>query len=188
MSTGYKITDQEALHYLTFQVVRWIDVFTRKKYKDIIIENLDYCQKNKSLEIYGYVIMTNHIHLLVRCNDNKLSDTIRDFKSYTSKKLLEEIDHVNESRRDWMLNIFSFEAKKRKCNSKYQLWTHENHAELIYSNKFIWQKLDYIHNNPVRAGFVFNPEDYIYSSARNYAGLDSLININLVSMPLKTVK
>ena len=112
----------------------------------------------------------------------------RDFKSYTSKELIKEINHANESRRDWMLNIFSFEAKKRKCNSNYQVWTHENHAELIYSNKFIWQKLNYIHNNPVRTGIVQYTEDYLYSSARNYADLDSLMDIVLLTRPIEKIK
>jgi hypothetical protein len=77
-----------------------------------------------------------------------------------------------------MLHLFEFEAKKHNRNTKYQVWTHKNHAEYIYSNKFIRQKLDYIHNNPVKAGIVEHPEDYLYSSARNYTGLDNLLKMN----------
>ncbi len=79
-----------------------------------------------------------------------------------------------------MLNIFEFEAKKNMRMEQHQFWTHENHAELIYSNKFIEQKLNYIHQNPVRAGIVENPEDYLYSSARAYAGMDCVIDIDLI--------
>ncbi len=86
MSDSYQIQDQNSCYFLTFQVVGWADVFTRKDYKDIIIKSLDYCRKNKGLEIFSYVIMTNHIHIIIRSKSEKLSDTIRNFKKYTSKK------------------------------------------------------------------------------------------------------
>jgi REP element-mobilizing transposase RayT len=188
MSTGYKIQDQEALHYLTFQVVNWIDIFTRKVYRDIIIDSLKYCQENKGLELYGYVIMSNHIHVLIRASNNNLSDIIRDFKTHTSKIIIHEIQEGRESRKEWLLNQFSFAATKHKRNINYQFWTHENHAEIIFSNKFIWQKLEYIHNNPVRNGIVSKPEDYLYSSAKNYADdVCLLIDVILLTLPLKTI-
>ncbi len=188
MSTGYKILEQGELHYLTLQIVGWVDLFTRQIYKDIIIENLKYCQENKGLVIYGYVIMSNHIHLLVHAENNNLSNVIRDFKSYTSKVFLKTIEHYSkESRKEWLLNYFEHSAKKHKRNSKYQIWTHENHAEYIYSERFINQKIDYIHNNPVEAGIVFNAEDYIYSSARNYARLDYILKVEFLDKKWKTV-
>jgi len=179
MSTGFQIKDQSALHYITLQVVYWIDIFTRAHYRDIIIENLAYCQQNKGLVIYGYVIMSNHIHLLVSSDTNNLSDTLRDFKSYTSKKIIESIENEIESRKEWMLFMFKRAAIKHKRNTAYQFWTHENHAEEIFSNTFVSQKIDYIHNNPVRAKIVQFPEEYLYSSARNYAGLDSLLQVEI---------
>lgn len=177
MSTGYKITEQDKLHFITLQVVDWIDVFTRKIYRDIIVSNLEYCQKHKGLEIYAWVIMSNHIHLLVKSTTANLSGTIRDFKSYTSKKILEEIENCNESRREWILQAFKSAALKHKRNSEYQFWTHENHAELIYSNKFIEQKIRYIHNNPVISGIVAKAEEYLYSSAVNYADEEGLLKV-----------
>ena len=188
MSTGYQIKDQSALHFITIQVVRWIDVFTRKKYRDIFIESLKYCQQEKKLEIYGYVIMSNHIHLILRSGIDDLSGTLRDLKKYTSKQIVKEIDSKIESRRQWMLKLFEFEAKKRKNVDNRQLWTHENHAMQLYSNDFIIEKLDYIHNNPVRAGIVENTEDYLYSSARNYAGLSSEIEIIELSRTIEKIK
>jgi len=86
MSTGYQIKEQDKLHFVTLQVVEWVDIFTRQKYQDIIINNLGYCQKNKGLEIYAWVIISNHIHLLVQSEKEELSNVLRDFKSYTSKK------------------------------------------------------------------------------------------------------
>ncbi len=109
--------------------------------------------------------MSNHIHVFIKSENAELSAILRDFKSYTSKKIIEEIDACNESRKKWMLKIFKDAAFKR--NSEYQFWTHENHAAYIFSNKFIAQKSDYIHDNPVRAGIVEKPEEYLYSSAKD---------------------
>jgi len=170
MSTAYKIDEQDGVYYLTLQIVNWADLFTRQVYRDIVIDNLRYCIANKGLIVYAYVIMSNHIHLLVQSSTTQLSNTIRDFKSYSSKKFIEYIQQNNESRSEWLLSVFKQAAYNNKRNSNYQVWTHENHSVHVYSNKFITQKIDYIHNNPVKANLVRQPEDYIYSSACNYAG------------------
>jgi len=187
MSTGYQIKEQDELHYVTFQIVKWIDIFTRQVYRDIVIDSLRFCQQNKGLEIYAFVVMSNHIHLLLRSFPGKLSDTIKEFKSFTAKQILETIQTEPESRRDWLLNLFEFSAKQHKRNSKYQVWTHENHAEIIYSDKFIEQKINYIHENPVQAGIVEKAEDYLYSSARNFAGLSTVLEIIPIIMPAKQI-
>lgn len=175
MSTGYKIDNQDGAYYITLQIVNWADLFSRQVYRDIVINNLQYCIANKDLIVYAYVIMSNHIHLLVQSNSGQLSNTIRDFKSYTSKKFIQHIEQNHESRSDWLLGVFKKAAFKHKRNSHYQIWTHENHAVHVYSDKFVTQKLDYIHHNPVRAGLVRQPEDYIYSSACNYAGESTVL-------------
>ncbi|KAA6302577.1 MAG: hypothetical protein EZS26_001084 [Candidatus Ordinivivax streblomastigis] len=188
MSTGYQISEQDELHYVTFQIVRWVDLFTRQIYRDIVIDSLHFCQQHKGFEICAFVIMSNHIHLLIRSDREKLSGTICEFKSFTAKKMLEAMQTEAESRREWMLNLFEFSAKQHKRNEQYQLWTHENHAEIIYSNKFIDQKINYIHDNPVRAGIVEHPEDYLYSSARNYAGLQGVLDIIPVQFSVEKIK
>lgn len=186
MSTGYQIKNQEGLYYLTFQVIQWIDIFTRKIYRDIIIDNLKYCQEQKGLQVFAYVIMSNHVHLIVNSTEGNLSNTVRDLKKYTSRVIIETIQSTNESRREWMLNQFSFAAKKHSRNQNYQFWTHENHAIDLRTPDFIREKIEYIHNNPVRAGIVSNPEDYLYSSARNYASMESLLDVVLIDLPWKT--
>jgi REP element-mobilizing transposase RayT len=154
MPTGYQIKDQSAAYFLTFQVVFWIDLFTRPVYRDVVIESLKYCQNEKGLEIFAFVIMSNHIHLVAKSNTNDLSGTIRDFKKYTSKKIVELIDLNFDSRREWMLRLFRHAAQRQNKDGKFQVWTHENHAIEIYSNSLIQSKVEYIHNNPVRAGIV----------------------------------
>ncbi len=185
MSTGYQIKNQEAIHFVTFQVVEWIDIFTRKVYRDIVIDSLRYCQQYKDLEIFAYVIMSNHVHLLIRSYKGNLSDTIKEFKSFTAKQILQTVTQETENRKDWMLNLFEFAAKKHKRNEKYQFWTHENHAEEIYSNKFIHQKINYIHDNPVRAGIVLNQQDYLYSSAGFYHGEDAILEVIVIERGLE---
>jgi REP element-mobilizing transposase RayT len=187
MPTGYQIKDQSAAYYLTFQVVYWIDLFTRPVYRDIIIESLRYCQKEKGLELYAWVIMSNHIHLLARSSKNDLSGTIRDFKKFTSKVIIELISTSGESRKEWMLRLFAHAAKRQNKAGEFQVWTHENHAIEVFGNSFVQEKVEYIHNNPVRAGLVNKPENYKYSSACNYADMEGLLEIIPVSLGLKTI-
>ncbi|MFW6226611.1 MAG: REP-associated tyrosine transposase [Bacteroidota bacterium] len=186
MSTGYQIQDQNAPYFFTFQVVYWIDIFTRKECRDIVIDSLRYCQKEKDLEIYAWVIMSNHIHIIMKSLTGELSNTVRDFKKYTSKKLVNFIkDNPEESRREWMIRLFKHAAKRQNKDGNYQVWTHKNHAIEMISNDFFETKVHYIHNNPVRAGLVKNQEDYIYSSASNYADDDGLLEIVPVTFRLK---
>ncbi len=182
MSTGYQIYNQNLTHFLTFQVIDWVDVFSRKIYRDIILESLAYCRKEKGLRVWAYVIMPNHVHVLFEAKNSNLSDIVRDFKRFTSTKILKSIQEINESRRDWMLKRFEFAARSNKRSNNIQFWTHENHAIEIYSNEFLWQKMTYIHNNPVRAGFVENPSEWLYSSQSNYMNIPSLIEIDLMDL------
>ncbi|WP_121966659.1 transposase [Myroides sp. N17-2] len=187
MKEGYIIRDQDKIHFITCTVVSWIDVFTRKVYRDIIISSLEYCIKEKGMLLYGYVIMSNHIHLILQSKHSKLSDLVRDFKKFTSKSTLEAILNEPESRKEWMLKLFK-EATESHCRNKnYQLWQYGNHAEEVNSLKFLWDKLHYIHLNPVRAGIVEKCHHYIYSSASNYVENKGLLDIELVDNPIVDV-
>ena len=187
MSEGYKIRDQTLPHFITFTVVDWIDVFTRQTYKDVIIESLDYCIQNKGMILYGYVIMSNHIHMIIQSQEATLSDLIRDFKKFTAKSILEKIQNSPESRREWMLERFKLATESHSRNKNYQLWQYGNHPEEVYSNKFMWSKLDYIHLNPVRAGIVEKASHYVYSSASNYVSDSGLLKIEKADTPIVDV-
>jgi REP element-mobilizing transposase RayT len=156
-------------------------------YRDIVIDSLRFCQEKKGLEIYAFVVMSNHIHAILRSSTGKLSDTIKEFKSFTAKKILEQMSDESESRREWMLNEFEFAAKKHKRNEKYQIWTHENHPIILYSNVLIQQRINYIHDNPVRSCIVANQEDYLYSSARAYAGMDCMLDVIVPLMVIEKI-
>lgn len=137
MKEGYVIRDQTLPHFITATVVDWIDVFTRQTYRDIVIESLDYCIKNKGMILYGYVIMSNHIHLILQSQEGELSALVRDFKKFTAKSILEKIQTSPESRREWMLERFQLATKTHSRNKEYQFWQYGNHAEEIYSNEFM---------------------------------------------------
>jgi REP element-mobilizing transposase RayT len=131
------------------------------------------------MRIYAYVIMSNHIHCILGSEEKKLSDTIRDFKKYTSKAIIEElINSTKESRKDWLIMIFRYHARFNKRNTEFQFWTNENHAVELDDNKMIESRINYIHQNPVRAGIVENEFDYLYSSARNFTEMNYLIEID----------
>ena len=184
MKEGYIIRDQERPHFITCTVVDWIDIFTRKVYRDIVISSLDYCIREKGMVLFGYVIMSNHIHLIVQSKDGKLSDLIRDFKKFTSKNIVEAIQAEPESRREWMLDLFQKATESHSRNKNYQFWQHGNHAEEIYTLPFMWDKLNYIHLNPIRAGLVEKAQHYIYSSASNYLTGKGLLQVELADNPI----
>lgn len=175
---GYVISDQYATYFLTFTIVGWVDIFTRKEIKYIVIDSLKYCQNNKGLTIYSYVIMSNHIHLIARASQEStgLSDIIRDFKKFTSKKIMEFIKNdKRESRKDWIKLIVCYHAKFNKNNKNFQVWQQYNKPKILLHPKFSQKILNYIHENPIRAGIVDQASDYIYSSARNYAGDQNIV-------------
>ena len=105
---------------------------------------------------------------------------MRDFKKYTSKQVIATLPQINESRRDWLLRAFARAAEPLKRVKQYKVWQDGNHPVEIFSNRFLDQKLHYIHNNPVVAEIVDEPEDYLYSSARDYIGKPGLLAVELL--------
>ena len=187
MSTKYKATVPGEAYFITITVVNWIDLFTRINQKQIIVNSLIYCQKEKGLEIFAWCLMPSHLHMLCRGSENEpLSDIMRDFKKFTSKKIIQSIKEEPESRREWLLEQFSKACESLKREQKYKVWQDGYHAEILKTNRFIYQKLNYVHNNPVEDGIVVRPEEYMYSSARNYADLDGLFDVIVLPPVVKT--
>ena len=178
MSRNYKFHNPEGLYFISFAVVGWLDVFIRNEYRDIFLESMHFCQKEKGLEVYAWCIMTSHVHLVFRSvKGQKPELIIGDLKRFTSKAIVKAIrENPRESRREFLLDFFSKEAHKSSNVSHFQFWRHDNHPIELWSDKVIQQKIDYVHNNPVVAGFVYSPEDYVYSSAINYVGLKGLLD------------
>ncbi len=168
---GYNITEQYGTYFLTMTAVGWLDIFTRKECKRIIIDSLKYCQKNKGLIIHAWVLMESHLHIVASAKRDSegLSAIIRDFKKFTSYKVLNWIIHSGrESRKEWMEIVLRYHAKYNKNNQNFKLWQSSNRPKVMLHPRFSYQKIEYIHNNPVVSEIVDKPEDYLYSSARNY--------------------
>lgn len=181
MSRKYKFYNPDGLYFISFATVYWIDVFIRNEYKNILLDSVQYCQKNKGLIVHAWVIMTSHVHMIISSENNKLEEIVRDLKSFTSRKIKNAIiENPQESRKQWMLWMMERAGSKNKNNNKFQFWQQNNQPLELDNNKIRQQKIEYLHNNPVNEGFVFRPEDYIYSSAADYSGIKGLLDIALI--------
>ena len=178
MSKKYKFADNDKIYFVSFTVTNWIDLFIRNEYREEILNSIRYCRANKDLELYGWCIMTSHIHLIIGTTGNPLQNIMRDLKRHTAEALHQSIQtNRTESRREWMLWMMERTAKKNSNTAKFQLWQPESHPIQLMNNKMAHHKLDYIHNNPVEAGFVTKAEEWKYSSAIDYYGGKGLLEI-----------
>jgi len=181
MSRKYKFQDQDKLYFVSFAVVYWIDLLIRNEYKNILINSWEHCIKHKGMELYGYCIMTSHVHMIIGTQGKNMEDIMGDMKRHTSIQLKSAIqDHPFESRREWMLWLMKRAVKKNSNNIDFQLWQQDNHPIQLNNAKMAHQKLDYIHYKPLETGIVEKPEDYLYSSGRNYHGMKGLIDVVLL--------
>lgn len=178
MSRKYKFHDSSKLYFVSFAVVYWIDLFIREEYKNIVLDSWRYCIENKGMELYGWCIMSSHIHMIIGTKGENLEDIMRDMKRHTSIQLREAIaKHPAESRREWLQWMMGRAGKRNGNNTNFQLWRQDNNPIELDSLKKQHNSLDYIHNNPVEAGIVEKPEDYLYSSARTYLDMQGKIEI-----------
>ncbi|MDZ7720426.1 MAG: transposase [Balneolaceae bacterium] len=181
MSRKYKFYDSKKPHFVSFAIVNWIDLFTRKDYVDIVTESMSYCIQEKGLILNAWCIMTNHVHLMIRSEQNLLSDIMRDLKKFTSYKLYSTIqEHPQESRKEWLLWMFEQSGQANENNKNIQVWQQHNQPIELDTNEKIDQRLEYLHMNPVKAGYVIKPEDWVHSSARQYAGLEDRFDLELI--------
>lgn len=214
MSEKYKFHNPDGVYFVTSTITDWVDIFTKSVYCNIVVDSLKYCQQNKGLVIHAWVIMSNHIHLIISRNSKpQLSEIMRDFKRFTSIELIKELQgnslhaenprastgptlarefsratssqhaenpRASGRRNKWILELFSKAAKKIKRADYFKVWQDGNHPIELDSNFIMEQKLNYLHNNPVTAGIVYNPEDYVYSSAIDYSGGKGLIDLEIL--------
>ncbi len=166
----YKIYNNQQPHFLTMTVVDWIPLFTNYEIVSLLFESLRFVQKERQVILYAYVIMENHLHLIASAEE--LSKTMKEFKSFTARTI---IDYLEERKSVLLLEKLRSAKLNHKTGSEYQLWQEGSHPEEIYSEKMLIQKIEYIHNNPVRRGYVDEPKYWRYSSARNYEGDEGLL-------------
>lgn len=180
MSEKYKFHDSEGIYFVTPTITDWADLFTKKQYCEIVLESLEHCQHNKGLIIHAWCIMSSHLHLIISSKGEELASIIRDFKKFTSKAIIDEISSGNDSRKEWLLKLFSEKAQQTKRQSYYKVWQDGNHPILLDTNKMLDQRLSYLHNNPVEQEIVFNPHDYCMSSAIDYANGKGYLEIEKI--------
>jgi putative transposase len=168
----YRILHPQYPHFLTCTVLNWMPLFTRPATVQILLDALLYRQQQHGWQIYGYVILENHLHLLIQADD--LPNQVARFKSYTARQLINYLQTINSER---LLKQLSLSRKVHKADREYQLWEEGSHPQLIDNVDVLRQKLDYIHFNPVKRGYVDLAEHWRYSSARDYAGMDGLLPV-----------
>lgn len=171
----YKVKLNEQPHFLTCTVVNWLPVFTRPQAVEIALASLRHLQTVDDLTIYGFVMMENHTHFIASCE--RLSNVIGRFKSFTARKI---IDLLRDRGEKGILRQLRYAKLPHKVDREYQLWQEGGHPVLIQGEDMMRQRLEYMHNNPVRRGYVDDPVDWRYSSARNYAGSEGLLEVKKV--------
>ena len=169
----YIITEPNKPHFLTCTVQEWLPVFTRQDTVKILLDSWLYQRQHQGLKLYGYVILENHIHFIAQAE--RLDLCVRQFKSYTARQI---IDYLKAHHVKQLLARLSFAKKAHKKDRQYQFWQEGSHAELILNEDMMREKLDYIHQNPVKRGYIATAEHWRYSSAMNYFGGDALIDID----------
>ena len=163
MRSRYKILEDSQIYFVTSTIVEWLPVFTSEKYFNLLIEPITFCQKNKNLKVYSYVMLDDHFHMIISCENT--SRVLSSIKMFSAKKIIENLKVDNK---EWLINQLSYFRKKYKINSEHQVWQEGFHPQIIYTEEVLNQKIEYIHNNPVRRGLVNSPEHWKFSSALDY--------------------
>ncbi len=163
MRSRYRVHESHAAYFVTSTVVAWLPVFTTAARCDLLVGSLEYCRLHRGLEVYAWEILDNHIHAIVSAPD--LPRVLTDFKRHTAQRVLEQLEKENS---EWLLNQFQYFRAKHKTESAHQVWQEGSHPQEIADDAMMMQKLDYLHDNPVKRGLVAAAEHWRYSSAHEW--------------------
>ena len=170
--TRYRFSSEQRPHFLTNTVVAWLPVFSYPDYANIILDSWRFLQSKRDIRILAWVIMENHLHWIA--TEPELAKRVGEFKSYTAKAILEKMKQNNAS---ILLQELEYYKLRHRVDQTYQLWQEGSHPKVIECDEVCWQKVEYTHNNPLRRGFVDQPEHWRYSSARSYMGMPGLLDV-----------
>jgi len=170
--TRYRIFEQQQPHFLTCTVVAWLPIFSRPPFVDIVLDSWRFLQRERGVRIFGYVILENHLHWIASADG--LSERLGQFKSYTARRIIDEMERRGFST---LLEELRYFKLRHKIDQAYQLWQEGSHPQQIDGEEMMGQKLEYMHGNPLRRGYVDEDVHWRYSSARNYAGMKGLIEV-----------
>jgi len=169
----YKIYEPTHPHFITCTILHWIPIFTRVESTNIIFDSLKYLQQTDNLKIYAYVILENHLHIVTSSDD--IGKSMKKFKAHTAKEILKLLQRENIST---ILEQLAFYKKAHKTTATYQLWQEGIQPKLIVNDKMMMiNRINYIHNNPVKRGYVDEAKHWRYSSARDYEGVCGLLDV-----------
>lgn len=169
----YVILEPEKPHFLTCTVVEWLPVFTRPEAVQILLDSWRYQRRQSGLRLFGYVILENHLHFVAQAP--RLDKCLSSFKSFTAVRIIELLE---QHRAEQLLTRLRIAKRMHKSDREYQFWQEGSHAEMILSEPMMREKLDYIHYNPVKRGYVDLPQHWRYSSASNYLDDVGLLEID----------
>ncbi len=172
MRTRYRIVENEYPYFTTWTINGWLSVFTRPWAVEEVLNSWRFLHENSELELLGYCILENHLHLIA-CGD-RIADTFARCRSYTARKVIDGLKARGESS---LLRQLNMHRLRHKTDRRYQLWQEGKQPKQMRTDSIMWQKLEYIHYNPVRRGYVDDPVDWRYSSARNFAQQPGLIEV-----------
>lgn len=170
----YKVLDEHHTYFATCAVVNWLPLFSKPELAQIVVESLQFLHEADRLILHAYVIMENHLHLVGSSYD--FSGEMRKFKSFTARHL---VDYLQQSGLTFFLKQLGLFKRRHKADQDFQVWQEGFHPEAILGEQMMRQKIEYIHHNPVRRGYVECPEHWRYSSASQYGGLGSLLRVDI---------
>jgi len=170
--TRYRIFEDEFPYFLTNTVVAWLPIFAHPPFTEIIFDSWRFLQRERGVRIFGHVILENHLHWIAAADN--LSEQVGRFKSYTARRILDELECRGFAA---LLEELRFFKLRHKNDQRYQLWQEGSHPQQIQNEEMMRQKMEYMHNNPLRRGYVEDPLHWRYSSARNYTGGKGFIEV-----------
>lgn len=168
----YKIYENYYPYFITSSCIDGISLFADTELATILLDSIDFLQKDREVTLYSYVIMHNHFHLIAI--GKMLSDDVRNLKAYTAKRIIESLEARGRS---YLRSEIKGANKRNRW--EYQVWQEGFHPKQLFTSDIMTQKIEHIHNNPLKCGFVDVPEHWRYSSARNYAGVEGLIPVTI---------
>ncbi|MDD5389899.1 MAG: hypothetical protein PHD37_11165 [Gallionellaceae bacterium] len=167
----YQIHEPQSPHFLTCTVLQWLPLFAQPENARIVLDSLRHLQDEGRIVLYGYMLLENHCHLIA--SGDELGKAMASFKSYTAGRIVERMTAIQSP----ALDLLAFHKARHKTDREHQVWQEGSHPQLIQGETMMRQKLDYLPNNPVVRGYVDDPIHWRYSSARNYAGLPGLLEV-----------
>lgn len=164
MHADIPIATTGAVYFCKFRIVQGADLFTLPVYRDVVVDSFNFCAAQKDLCIHAYVFMSNHIHCVLSAVRGNLSGILRDLKSFSSKLMFGKMAEVGDPRQAWLHLVFEYAAGGHGRNKEFQIWEHHNQPEILNNEALIRQKIDYVHDGPLRAGWVGESHHWLYSS------------------------